>query len=59
MPRIPPFHVQSGLHWNQTEPRRLTVSYQCNRQEIDVIVNIPESHAAYITFRYCRDKPAY
>jgi len=51
--------LQSDLVWTWTENWSLTASYQYSRQEIDVISNIPESHAAYLTIRYQWDKLQY
>jgi opacity protein-like surface antigen len=53
------FRVQSDLIWNWTENWSITASYQYSRQEIDIISNIPESHAAFLTIRYQWDKLQY
>jgi|GEM_PF-1224789 len=53
------FRAQSDLIWNWTENWSLTASYQYSRQEIDVVSNIPESHAAFLTIRYQWDKLQY
>jgi len=51
--------LQSELSWNWTENWSLTAAYQYSRQEIDVISDTPESHAAYLTVRYQWNKLQY
>ncbi|WP_143735282.1 hypothetical protein [Methylocaldum sp. 14B] len=53
------FRARSELIWNWSENWSVIASYQYSRQEIDVISNIPESHAAYLTIRYRWDKLQY
>lgn len=51
--------AQSDLSWDFTENWSITASYQYSQQEIEVISNVPESHAAYLTIRYLWDKLQY
>lgn len=53
------FRARGELSWNWTENWSFSVSYQYGRQEIDIISDIPESHAAYLIIRYRWDKLKY
>lgn len=53
------FRARGELSWNWTENWSFSVSYRYGRQEIEIISNIPESHAAYLTIRYQWDKLKY